>query len=59
MPDPSRGKAMMEVESTVVSTEDISGHDILSIDPLVGQEIHIAPIVISHTEANIFKMSVF
>ena len=59
MPDPSRGKAVMEVESMVVSTEKTSGHDIPSTDPLVGGEIHIAPIVVSHTEVNILKMSVF
>ena len=59
MPDPSRGKAVMEVESMVVSTKEISGHDIPSTDPLVGGEIHIAPIVISHTEVNILKMSIF
>ena len=59
MPDPSRGKAMMEEESMVVSTEEIYGHDIPSTNPLVGGEIHIAPIVVSHTEVNILKMSVF
>ena len=59
MPDPSRGKAVMEVGSMVVSTEEIFGHDIPSTDPLVGGEIHIAPIVVSHTEVNILKMSVF
>ena len=37
----------------------IEGHGIPYTDPLVGGEIHIAPIVISHTEVNIFKMSVF
>ena len=57
MSDPLWGKVVMEVESMVVSTKDISGCDILSTDPLVGGEIHIAPIVISHTEVNIFKMS--
>ena len=31
------------------------GNDISSTDPLAGQEIHIAPIVISHTEVNILK----
>ena len=59
MPDPSRGKAVMEVGSMVVSTEEISRHDIPSTNPLVGGEIHIAPIVVSHTEVNILKMSVF
>ena len=59
MPDSSRGKAVMEVESMVISTEEISRHDIPSTDPLVGGEIHIAPIVISHTEVNILEMSVF
>ena len=59
MPDPSRGKQVMEDGSMVVSTEEISGHDIPSTDPLVGGEIHIAPIVVSHTEVNILKMSVF
>ena len=53
MPDPSRGKAVIEVDSMVVSTKEISGHDIPSTDPLVGGEIHIAPSVISHTEVNI------
>ena len=43
----------------VVSTEETFGHDISSTDPLVGGEIHIAPIVVSHTEVNILKMSVF
>ena len=59
MPNPSQGKAVMEVESMVVSTEEISGHDIPSTDLMVGGEIHIAPIVVSHTEVNILKMSVF
>ena len=59
MPDPSWGKAMMEVGSMVISTKEISRHDIPSTDPLVGGEIHIAPIVVSHTEVNILKMSVF
>ena len=49
----------MEVGSMVVSTEETFGHEIPSIDPLVGGEIHIAPIFISHTEVNILKMSVF
>ena len=49
----------MEVESMVVSTEEISGHDIPSTDPLVGGEIHIASIVVSHTKVNILKMLVF
>ena len=35
------------------------GHEIPSTDPLVGGEIHIAPIVVSHTEVNILKMLVF
>ena len=43
----------------VILTKEISGHDIPSTDPLVGGEIHIAPIVVSHTEVNILKMSVF
>ena len=59
MPDTSRGKAVMEVGSMVVSTKEIYGHDIPSTDPLVGGEIHIAPIVVSHTKVNIIKMSVF
>ena len=59
MPDPSRGKAVMEVGSMVVSTEEISGHDIPSTDPLVGGEIHIEPIFASHTDVNILKMSFF
>ena len=59
MPDPSRGKAVMEVESMVLSTEEISRHVIPSTDPLVGGEIHVAPIVVSHTEVDILKMSVF
>ena len=59
MLDPSWGKAVMEVESMVVSIEETSGHDIPSTDPLVGGEIHIEPIVISHTEVNILKMSFF
>ena len=59
MPDPSWGKIVMEVESMVVSTEETSGHDIPAVDPLVGGEIHIAPIVVSHIEVNILKMSVF
>ena len=56
---PSRGKAVMEVESMVVSTEETSRHEIPSTDPLVGGEIHIAPVVVSHTEVNILTMSVF
>ena len=59
MPDPSQGKEVMEVESMVVSIEETSGHDIPSTDPLVGGEIHITPIVVSHTEVNILKMLVF
>ena len=59
MPYPSWGKAAMEVESMVVSTEEISGHDIPSTDPLVGGEIHIAPIAISHNEVNILKFQFF
>ena len=59
MLDPSRGEAVMEVESMVISTEETSGHDIPSTHPLVGGEIHIAPIVVSHTEVNILKMTVF
>ena len=55
MPDSSWGKVVMEVESMVVSTEETSGHDIPSIDPLVGGEIHIAPIVVSHMEVRILK----
>ena len=55
MPDTSWGKSVMEVGSMVVSIEEIFGHDIPSIDPLVGGEIHIAPIVVSHTEVNILK----
>ena len=35
------------------------GHDISSTDPLVGGDIPIAPIVVSHTEVNILKMSFF
>ena len=59
MLDPSRGKAVMEVESMVVSTKETSGRDIPSTDPLVCGEIHIAPISIYHTEVNILKMSFF
>ena len=59
MPDPSRGKTVMEVGSMVISTEEISGHDIPSTDPLVGGEIRIAPIVVSHTELNIVKFQFF
>ena len=59
MPDPSWGEAVMEVASIIVSTEETSGHDIPSTDILVGGEIHIAPIVVSHTEVNILKISVF
>ena len=59
MSNPSRGKAVMDVESMAVSTKETSGHDIPSIDPLVGGEIHIAPIVVSHTEVNILKFLVF
>ena len=59
MPDPSRGKVVMEVGSMVVLTEEISRHDIPSTDPLVGGEIHIGSIVVSHTKVNIFKISVF
>ena len=35
------------------------GHDIPSTDPLVGGEIPIAPIAVSHTEANILKFQFF
>ena len=35
------------------------GNEIPSIDPLVGGEIHIAPIVVSHTEVNILKFQFF
>ena len=35
------------------------GHDNPSNDPLVGGEIHIAPIVVSHTEVNILKFQFF
>ena len=59
MPDPSWGKAVMEVESMVVSTKETSGHDIPSTDPLVGGDIHIAPIAISHTEVKILKFQFF
>ena len=59
MPYPSRGKVVMEVESMVVSIEETSGHDIPSTDPLVGGEIPIAPIVISHTEVDILKFQSF
>ena len=59
MLDPSRGKAVMEVESMVVSNEETFGHEIPSIDHLVGGEIHIAPIVVSHTEVNILKCQFF
>ena len=59
MPDPSQGKEVMEVGSMVVSTKEVSGQDIPSTNPLVGGEIHIAPIVVSHTEVNILKMTVF
>ena len=59
MPYPSWGKAVMEVESMVISTEETSGHDIPSTDPLVGGEIHIAPIFVSHTEVNILKFQFF
>ena len=45
----------MEVESMVVSIKETSGHDIPSTDPLVGGEIPIAPISVSHTEVNILK----
>ena len=55
MPDPSRGKVVMEIESMVVSTKETSGHDNPSIDPLVGGEIPIAPIAVSHTKVNILK----
>ena len=44
---------MMEVESMVVLTEETSRHDIPSNDPLVGGDIHIAAIFVSHTEVNI------
>ena len=53
MPYLSWGKAMMEVESMVISTEETYGHDIPSTDPLVGGDIHIAPISVSHNEVNI------
>ena len=43
----------------VVSPKETSRNDIPSTNPLVGGEIHIAPIVISHTEVNILKMSFF
>ena len=59
MLDTSWGKAVMEVESMVVSTEETSGHNIPSTDPLVGGEIHIAPIVVSHTKVNILKFKFF
>ena len=49
----------MEVESMVISIEETSRHDIPSTDPLVGGEIHIAPIVVSHTEVNILKFMFF
>ena len=35
------------------------GHDIPSTDPLVGGEIPIAPIAVSHTEVNILKFQFF
>ena len=35
------------------------GHDIPSTDPFVGGEIHIAPIVVSHTEVNMLKFQFF
>ena len=59
MPNPSWGEVVMEVESMVISTEETSGHEIPSIDPLVCGDIHIAPIVVSHTKVNILKMSFF
>ena len=59
MLDPSWGKAVMEVEYMVVLTKETYGHEIPSTDPLVGGEIHIAPIVVSHTEVNILKVLVF
>ena len=49
----------MEVESMVVSTKETSRHDIPSTDPLVGGDIHITPIVVSHTEVNILKFQFF
>ena len=35
------------------------GHAIPSIDPFIDGEIHIAPIVVSHTEVNILKFLFF
>ena len=35
------------------------GNEIPSIDPLVGGEIHIAPIVVSHIEVNILKFQFY
>ena len=35
------------------------GQDIRSTDPLVCGEIHIEPIVVSHTEVNILKFQFF
>ena len=35
------------------------GHDIPSNDPLVGGEIPIAPITVSHTEVNILEFQFF
>ena len=37
----------------------IEGHEIPSTDPLVGGEIHIALIAVSHTEVNILKFQFF
>ena len=37
----------------------IERHDIPSIDPLVGGEIPIAPIGVSHTKVNILKFQFF
>ena len=59
MPDPSQGKAVMEVDSMVVSTKEKFGHDIPPTDPLVSGEIRIAPIVVSHAEINILKIQFF
>ena len=35
------------------------GHGIPSNDPFVGGEIHIEPIVVSHTQVNILKFQFF
>ena len=59
MLDPSHGKAVMEVESMVISIEEIYGHDIPSTDPFIGGYIHIEHISVSHTRVNILKFQFF